>query len=289
MAVWVFGVCAGALARDGEVVLARVEPLSRVLPQGFSEHQLAVGPPRLKTMSIFAALLDAPAAEEPPTIGTVHAAARAFVAAELAGRGESHGLGHSLRVRNLALAIFDAGGLDARGGAGFDARRVVELAALLHDVCDHKYVDPATDAGRACIERRDRFLAETLSTSHAAAVVQIVGAVSYSREAKALARGEAPAWAALPENIQVLRHCVSDADKIDAIGVRGLERCAAYARERGVRGPLNVAREVAEHCDEKLLRLRDEYVRTAPGKRRAAPGHEWLAAWRKRAREVVGF
>ena len=36
-------------------------------------------------MSIFAALLDAPAAEEPPTIGTVHAAARAFVAAELAG------------------------------------------------------------------------------------------------------------------------------------------------------------------------------------------------------------
>ena len=82
---------------------------------------------------------------------------------------------------------------------------------------------------------------------------------------------------------------VIDADKIDAIGVRGLERCAAYARERGVRGPLNVAREVAEHCDEKLLRLRDEYVRTAPGKRRAAPGHEWLAAWRERARGVVGF
>ena len=205
----------------------------------------------------------------------------AFARAELEARGESHGLAHAKRVRALALAIYaEVGGGDAR---------VVEVAALLHDVCDHKYVDPVTDAGRACIERRDRFLAETLSASHAAAVVQIMGAVSYSREARALARGEDPAWAALPQNIQVLRHCVSDADKIDAIGVRGLERCAAYARERGVRGSLNVAREVAEHCDEKLLRLRDEYVRTAPGKRRAAPGHEWLAAWRERAREVVGF
>ena len=205
----------------------------------------------------------------------------AFARAELEARGESHGLAHAKRVRALALAIYaEVGGDDAR---------VVEVAALLHDVCDHKYVDPATDAGRACIERRDRFLAETLSASDAAAVVQIMGAVSYSREARALARGEAPAWASLPESIRVLRHCVSDADKIDAIGVRGLERCAAYARERGVRGSLNVAREVAEHCDEKLLRLRDEYVRTAPGKRRAAPGHEWLAAWRERARGVVGF
>ena len=205
----------------------------------------------------------------------------AFARAELEARGESHGLAHAIRVRALALAIY--------AELSSEDAHIVEIAALLHDVCDHKYVDPATAAGRACIERRDRFLAETLSASDAAAVVQIMGAVSYSREARALARGEEPAWAALPENMQVLRHCVSDADKIDAIGVRGLERCAAYARERGVRGSLHVAREVAEHCDEKLLRLRDEYVRTAPGKRRAAPGHDWLAAWRERARDVVGF
>ena len=64
-----------------------------------------------------------------------------------------------IRDRNLALAIFDAGGLDARGGAGFDARRVVELAALLHDVCDHKYVDAATAPGAAAVARRDAFLA----------------------------------------------------------------------------------------------------------------------------------
>ena len=224
--------------------------------------------------------LPSPAAD--PASADPCARTLAFARAELEARGESHGLAHAKRVRALALAIYYA-------EVGGDDARVVEVAALLHDVCDHKYVDPATDAGRACIERRDRFLAETLSASDAAAVVQIMGAVSYSREAKALKKGEAPAWAALPESMRVLRHCVSDADKIDAIGVRGLERCAAYARERGVRGSSNVAREVAEHCDEKLLRLRDEYVRTAPGKRRAAPGHEWLAAWRERARGVVGF
>ena len=162
-------------------------------------------------MSIFAALLDAPAAEEPPTIGTVHAAARAFVAAELAGRGESHGLGHSLRVRNLALAIFDAGGLDARGGAGFDARRVVELAALLHDVCDHKYVDAATAPGAAAVARRDAFLAAHASPAEAAACVAVIAEVSYSREAKARRRGEAPAWRALDEPARTLRHVVSRA------------------------------------------------------------------------------
>ena len=223
--------------------------------------------------------LPSPAAD--PASADPCARTLAFARAELEARGESHGLAHALRVRALALAIY--------AELSSEDAHIVEVAALLHDVCDHKYVDPATDAGRACIERRDRFLAETLSEPAAAAVVQIVGAVSYSREARALARGEAPAWSALPEHIQVLRHCVSDADKIDAIGVRGLGRCAAYARERGVRGSLNVAREVAEHCDEKLLRLRDEYVRTAPGKRRAAPGHEWLAAWREKARGVVGF
>ena len=212
----------------------------------------------------------------------------AFARSELAARGESHGLAHAERVRALALAIY--GELRrANAKVGGANARIVEVAALLHDVCDHKYVDPATDAGRACIERRDRFLAVTLSAAAAVAVVMVVGTVSYSREAKALGRGEEPAWAALPEAIQVLRHVVSDADKIDAIGVRGLERCAEYAKERGVRGPLVVAREVAQHCDEKLLRLRGEYVRTAPVKRRAAPGHAWLAAWRERAAEVVGF
>ena len=65
----------------------------------------------------------------------------AFARSELEARGESHGLAHAKRVRALALAIYaELGGDDAR---------VVEVAALLHDVCDHKYVDPATDAGRA--------------------------------------------------------------------------------------------------------------------------------------------
>ena len=242
-------------------------------------------------MSIFAVLLDAPAAEEPPTIGTVHAAARAFVAAELAGRGESHGLGHSLRVRNLALAIFDAGGLDARGGAGFDARRVVELAALLHDVCDHKYVDAATAPGAAAVARRDAFLAAHASPAEAAACVAVIAEVSYSREAKARRRGEAPAWRALDEPARTLRHVVSDADKIDAIGPAGLRRCVEYRRESAPPGadlaPAAVVADVAAHCDEKLLLLAPDFVHTPAGRALAAPGHAFLARWREDARAAL--
>lgn len=235
-----------------------------------------------------ASLLVAPEEKAIPEVGVPHAAAVAFVERELGDRGESHGLGHSLTVRTLALTIWRSGDFSATSALarsqGMDAERVVELSALLHDVCDHKYVDASTARGAAAIARRDAFLQEHASPAEAAACVAIIGEVSYSRENKALLRGAAPAWTELAEPVRTLRHVVSDADKIDAIGPAGLRRCKEYRLESDPDLDAAVCvRDVAIHCDEKLLRLLPEFIHTDAGKLIATPGHKFLADWRKRA------
>ena len=230
-----------------------------------------------------------------PAMGSTECTARAteFVRSALAGRGESHGLAHALAVRDLSLFIWHraASGafaktaeLAARGG--LDPERVIEIAAIMHDVCDHKYVDPSTVEGRAAIARRDEFLArECGSGAEAEAVRDIIANVSYSREAK----GKYDPATTLAEPIRTLRDVVSDADKLEAIGVVGLARCIEFRRETAQSDDTDEAMvaDVAQHCDEKLLRLASDYIRTAPGQALAAPRHRYLAEWREAARALA--
>jgi hypothetical protein len=117
-------------------------------------------------------------------------------------------------VRDSALAILaelHAAGavpLAAAGESdGESDRRIVELAALLHDVCDHKYCDPETggrltlpnpklspspntdtdtdtnptDEGRGAIRRRDECLRSAASAEESELVLAIVEGVSFSK------------------------------------------------------------------------------------------------------------
>ena len=49
---------------------------------------------------------------------------------------------------------------------------------------------------------------------------------------------------------------------------------------------MNVVAEVAAHCDEKLLKLRGEFVRTERGRELAKAGHFWLRTWRCEAKRA---
>mmetsp|Transcript_89352 Transcript_89352/g.161238 ORF Transcript_89352/g.161238 Transcript_89352/m.161238 type:complete len:114 (+) Transcript_89352:1-342(+) len=78
----------------------------------------------------------------------------------------------------------------------------------------------------------------------------------------------------------LLRDIVSDADKIDALGDEGLERCFEYTRYANPGAcPPEIEQLVREHCIEKLLLLKDQYVRTATGKSLAQPGHNIIASF----------
>lgn len=100
---------------------------------------------------------------------------------------------------------------------------VVELAALLHDVLDKKYVSETEAA-----DPYGYFLPffQSLSSEHgldlisdgrARQIVKIIENVSWSTEKKLRSAGKIDEW----HRTCVELHCVQDADRLDAIGAFG--------------------------------------------------------------------
>ena len=84
-------------------------------------------------------------------------------------------------------------------------------------------------------------------------------------------------WRDIVKHYEILRNIVSDADKIEALGEVGLERCFIYTREKNDSyTDEEVLADVRKHCEEKLLILRDKYIRTDPGKQLAEEGHNYI-------------
>jgi uncharacterized protein len=107
----------------------------------------------------------------------------------------------------------------------------VELAALLHDVVDKKYVSPAEAADPyAFFLPFFKSLAsgggiDLISDGRARLIARIVENVSWTTEKKLYEVGLLEDW---HQNCVEL-HCVQDADRLDAIGAFGVMRCAAYS------------------------------------------------------------
>lgn len=67
-----------------------------------------------------------------------------------------------------------------------------------------------------------------------------------------------------------VRNVVSDADKLEALGTVGLERCRHYQLELDpALSDAALYANVVQHCRDKLFRLSDEYMRTPAGMRAA--------------------
>ncbi|KAJ7688125.1 hypothetical protein B0H17DRAFT_1069043 [Mycena rosella] len=108
---------------------------------------------------------------------------------------------------------------------------VVELAALLHDVLDKKYVSAEQAADHyvfflpfftSMVEKHQLDLS---ADGRARQVAQIVDNVSWTTETKLHKNN---AWSEWHQNYAE-PHCVRDADRLDAIGPFGITRCAAYS------------------------------------------------------------
>jgi uncharacterized protein len=108
---------------------------------------------------------------------------------------------------------------------------VVELAALLHDVLDKKYVSPAEAADPyAFFLPFVQSLAtengiDLISDGRARKITKIIENVSWTTEKKLREAGLLEDW----HHNCVELHCVQDADRLDAIGAFGVMRCAAYS------------------------------------------------------------
>ncbi len=142
-------------------------------------------------------------------------ATAAHVQAAMRGEGSGHDWWHVWRVWNTAKRI---AGAEAAAGAELDSE-VVELAALLHDLGDHKFHGGDTSvAPRMAREwlRRQHTDAETIER-----VAEIVATLSFK------GAGVATPMTTLEGMI------VQDADRLDAIGAVGIARTFAYGGHKG--------------------------------------------------------
>lgn len=124
--------------------------------------------------------------------------------------GTGHDWHHINRVRNLALDLQEKEGGD---------RVVIELAALLHDISDHKFNGGDFDKGALVSDAL--LIKYNVEEDMRKKVTEIVKNVSYKGS------GVADTMPSLEGKI------VQDADRIDAIGAIGIARTFAYGGAKG--------------------------------------------------------
>ena len=169
-----------------------------------------------------------------------------------AADSSGHDYHHTLRVHALARRIALEEGADVER---------VELAALLHDVDDHKLSpDTAEEKTRAV-----GFLkGQNLPEGEIAAIVRIIDQISFSRNTLP------------PDTLE--GKCVQDADRLDAMGAIGIARTFAFGGSHGrpIHDPAGEDKTTSiQHFYDKLLLLKDK-MNTATGRRMAQGRHKYL-------------
>ncbi|PWN53226.1 hypothetical protein IE53DRAFT_384289 [Violaceomyces palustris] len=183
--------------------------------------------------------------------------AEGFVKEAFRNHDPSHDWHHVHRVRLLALSLSNSPCLQ---GQGIDML-VLELGALFHDLCDHKYLAATSTALETKAQQQDLRLGNgnrvrlaeqvlepfflrfpALEPGRRETIYRIVENVSWSkdearrrrRQQEALSRGVDLQQVVLTETEAWINNCkefwcVSDADRLDAIGSIGILRCAAFS------------------------------------------------------------
>ena len=192
---------------------------------------------------------------------------RAFVKAEFDGEKGSHDWGHIERVLALCEVI--------RRKEGGD-RRVVEIAALLHDVGRLTRVKQAVKlsghARRGAVEARRVLTAMRMEAGTIDAVIHCIEAHSYRH-------GVVPRTA----EARVL----FDADKLDSIGAMGVARAFLFAGEIGAKAHNEAGVDVLETAAmsredtayrEYMFKLRHikDRMHTDEGRRLALARHGFM-------------
>jgi uncharacterized protein len=197
----------------------------------------------------------------------------AFVRERMHGDGSGHDWWHVHRVRGTALRLAREEGAD---------ESIVELAALLHDVWDHKLHDGDDTVAPREIRRWLKGAgADEATIAH---VCEIVAGVSFKGAGVATPMRT-------PEGA-----VVQDADRLDAIGAVGIARAFAFGGTRG--RPLHDPESEPEHhatfdayragsggttahFHEKLFLLRDR-MNTASARRLADERHRFMEEFLRR-------
>lgn len=196
----------------------------------------------------------------------------------------SHDWSHIQRVLSRSLSVLSVE--SARPNAPHYNKAIIILAALMHDVVDHKYIDPNSTED---LENKVARVLQSYGVDKplAEAVQVVCKHVSYSHEMK-----NKDAVKAVLEQYPELA-IVQDADRLDAIGAVGIARVFAYtgaasARNTGANGKnARTIEGTFDHFDEKLERI-CEHMKTMEGRRLAELSTQRLRTFRAWFGEETG-
>lgn len=138
---------------------------------------------------------------------------------------------------------------------------VLISCAWLHDVADHKY-----DADGNLKKLVENFLNSNLP-EYTYQILRIIKYSSFSTENKKQIKD----WDLIFSDpiFLIIRNIMSDADKLDALGTKGLMRIVEYAQHIGN----NVRNHLHNIGINRILILKDSYIRTKTGKELAEVLH----------------
>lgn len=193
-----------------------------------------------------------------------------YVQAAMSGEGSGHDWWHIYRVWQTARTLAEQEGADSL---------TVELAALLHDIGDHKFHGGDTTVGpRMAREWLAGLEADAALIDH---VAEIITDLSFK-------------GAGVPTPMRTLEGaCVQDADRLDAIGAVGIARTFAYGGHKGreiynpdvppvMHDDFNAyagsSAPTINHFYEKLLLLKDR-MNTPAAKALAEARHAFMQAF----------
>ena len=199
-----------------------------------------------------------------------------FVQTICAGRSDTHGHAHMKAVAETSSYLLFVDFYDKDGSMMLDTI----TAAWLHDIADHKY-----DHDGTLEQQLDEF--GTANIPNYAEIKQVIKYVSYSTEHKAITAGTPLDFKQiLGEYYSNVRDIVSDADKLESIGVKGMERSFAYNKERNpTYTDAQVIAEVRKIYDEKLVKLATQFIKTPTARAIAQKEHTKMEEWLEVARK----
>ncbi|KAH0698592.1 hypothetical protein KY284_012807 [Solanum tuberosum] len=199
--------------------------------------------------------------------------AEELVEKAMRGNDASHDAAHAFRVRDLALSLAHEETLSTSP----DSILIVELAALLHDIGDYKYVRDPSEAKIV-----EEFLqGQGIEEGMKIKILNIIKGMGFKEEVGGLAN----------TNYSIEFGVVQDADRLDTIGAIGIARCFTFggSRHRVLHDPRieprsDLSKEnymnkeeqtTVNHFHEKLLKLKD-LMKTKAGKERAEKRHKFM-------------
>ncbi|KAJ4990656.1 hd domain-containing protein [Stagonosporopsis vannaccii] len=197
-------------------------------------------------------------------------AINAYVHTYMSQYDSSHDYQHILRVVSNANRILQAES-KTDPTETYDTTSLF-LAALLHDVGDHKYAKPGEDTEN---QVRNILLDHGVGADMAAKVQTLVKHVSYTNEV----RNPQSVIDVLAQHPELA--IVQDADRLDAIGAVGIGRCFSFGAAKFPDQPMGRA---IDHFEEKLYKL-GEMMKTECGKGLARRRTEVLRAFAEEWRE----